>query len=89
MCRTIFAWAVQGGVGIFYSAHQAQRRRNKVATVPVCLQPILCLKIQKVALGVQMAEEELDERASFLDVCLLYTSPSPRDRQKSRMPSSA
>ena len=29
---------------------------------------------------------------SFLDrinICLLYTSPSPRDRQKSRMPSSA
>ena len=25
----------------------------------------------------------------LLDVCLLYTSPSPRDRQKSRMPSSA
>ena len=23
------------------------------------------------------------------DACLLYTSPSPRDRQKSRMPSSA
>ena len=23
------------------------------------------------------------------DTCLLYTSPSPRDRQKSRMPSSA
>ena len=22
-------------------------------------------------------------------ICLLYTSPSPRDRQKSRMPSSA
>ena len=25
----------------------------------------------------------------FPDSCLLYTSPSPRDRQKSRMPSSA
>ena len=25
----------------------------------------------------------------FLIICLLYTSPSPRDRQKSRMPSSA
>ena len=25
----------------------------------------------------------------LLDGCLLYTSPSPRDRQKSRMPSSA
>ena len=28
------------------------------------------------------------ERAS-ITTCLLYTSPSPRDRQKSRMPSSA
>ena len=25
----------------------------------------------------------------ILSLCLLYTSPSPRDRQKSRMPSSA
>ena len=28
-------------------------------------------------------------RNSMLSDCLLYTSPSPRDRQKSRMPSSA
>ena len=28
-------------------------------------------------------------KAPELDICLLYTSPSPRDRQKSRMPSSA
>ena len=27
--------------------------------------------------------------ALLSDACLLYTSPSPRDRQKSRMPSSA
>ena len=27
--------------------------------------------------------------ARFVESCLLYTSPSPRDRQKSRMPSSA
>ena len=26
---------------------------------------------------------------SMINICLLYTSPSPRDRQKSRMPSSA
>ena len=25
----------------------------------------------------------------LVELCLLYTSPSPRDRQKSRMPSSA
>ena len=29
------------------------------------------------------------QRARHLIPCLLYTSPSPRDRQKSRMPSSA
>ena len=34
------------------------------------------------------ADEAL-ERLSLTDACLLYTSPSPRDRQKSRMPSSA
>ena len=36
---------------------------------------------------------KLDRFAIFINgnvyVCLLYTSPSPRDRQKSRMPSSA
>ena len=30
-----------------------------------------------------------EEQTSKLFTCLLYTSPSPRDRQKSRMPSSA
>ena len=33
--------------------------------------------------------ETLDVFANPTQVCLLYTSPSPRDRQKSRMPSSA
>ena len=28
-------------------------------------------------------------KAQVVNRCLLYTSPSPRDRQKSRMPSSA
>ena len=27
--------------------------------------------------------------AALLEICLLYTSPSPRDRTRSRMPSSA
>ena len=31
----------------------------------------------------------LKSAAKILERCLLYTSPSPRDRQKSRMPSSA
>ena len=33
-------------------------------------------------------ERELIAQMPYED-CLLYTSPSPRDRQKSRMPSSA
>jgi len=28
-------------------------------------------------------------KSTLLNVCLLYTSPSPRDRTRSRMPSSA
>ena len=33
--------------------------------------------------------EQLDLPVGISYACLLYTSPSPRDRQKSRMPSSA
>ena len=34
--------------------------------------------------------DEIDpEKLVTRSICLLYTSPSPRDRQKSRMPSSA
>ena len=41
--------------------------------------------------GVIQAERKLTktQRDTLYDACLLYTSPSPRDRQKSRMPSSA
>ena len=46
--------------------------------------------------GVQEAPKRLQERpkgvsraSNSLPSCLLYTSPSPRDRQKARMPSSA
>ena len=35
-------------------------------------------------------ESLLSQYLSYINnICLLYTSPSPRDRQKSRMPSSA
>ena len=37
-------------------------------------------------LYIEIKEAERDEDYK---TCLLYTSPSPRDRQKSRMPSSA
>ena len=31
----------------------------------------------------------INNKGGILDICLLYTSPSPRDRTRSRMPSSA
>ena len=34
-------------------------------------------------------EGQLEMHNGYIKTCLLYTSPSPRDRQKSRMPSSA
>ena len=40
------------------------------------------MKEQAKAVGTEMIEDHISS-------CLLYTSPSPRDRQKSRMPSSA
>ena len=35
------------------------------------------------------AKQENSNKNPVMNSCLLYTSPSPRDRQKSRMPSSA
>ena len=37
---------------------------------------------------IETKNHQINDFESFL-TCLLYTSPSPRDRQKSRMPSSA
>ena len=36
-----------------------------------------------------ICEDGISQSAYQIKACLLYTSPSPRDRQKSRMPSSA
>ena len=37
----------------------------------------------------ELVRRDLERELVGRKVCLLYTSPSPRDRQKSRMPSSA
>ena len=47
---------------------------------------VLAQRGAKVAIG---GRRNTDEYPDLQDSCLLYTSPSPRDRQKSRMPSSA
>ena len=55
------------------------------------------LEMSKDQFGCRLLQKKLEEKNPFtfqaifeqIYVCLLYTSPSPRDRQKSRMPSSA
>ena len=39
--------------------------------------------------GDAVAEIETDKATMEVEACLLYTSPSPRDVEESRMPSSA
>ena len=50
-----------------------------------------CLTVQALAAQLNKVEEQFGFRLFRRSNkgCLLYTSPSPRDRQKSRMPSSA
>ena len=48
----------------------------------------------RALIGLLLSAQEIGvipqtHRTLFINSCLLYTSPSPRDRQKSRMPSSA
>ena len=40
-------------------------------------------------MAAKYGQRAVDDAAAASTACLLYTSPSPRDRQKSRMPSSA
>src|SRR5678809_926867 len=50
-----------------------------------CKNPLPDEQRRKIALFTNVEERAV---ISGVDACLLYTSPSPRDRQKSRMPSS-
>ena len=50
--------------------------------------PIMTLDMDKYMKDISIAYST-SEKLDSAFICLLYTSPSPRDRQKSRMPSSA
>ena len=47
------------------------------------------LRADQKSLGKDIANAEPKEKDALLKNCLLYTSPSPRDKRQSRMPSSA
>ena len=41
------------------------------------------------AAPIELTMQHMEQPPSRVEACLLYTSPSPRDRTRSRMPSSA
>ena len=56
----------------------------------LALKPLACLLLAGWATGLAATEAPVSlPSPAMVPACLLYTSPSPRDRQKSRMPSSA
>ena len=66
--------SVQRSAGLFTRKQEMEELRIRAA------------KLQKDCLA---AQEKTDQCKEQVDACLLYTSPSPRDVEESRMPSSA
>ena len=61
-------------------------------SVPAAVQFVFRLSRMRLAVPMIIASAALGilvNEVTYKNTCLLYTSPSPRDRQKSRMPSSA
>ena len=63
------------------ASHESDRQDNNIIIINTC------------GFIDNAKQESIDTILQYVDAkekgCLLYTSPSPRDRQKSRMPSSA
>ena len=71
------------------AAEVQERHDDSEAVRPHYLESLrLVERLHRRLLDVIKDEFERNGR-SDVNSCLLYTSPSPRDRQKSRMPSSA
>ena len=47
------------------------------------------LRVGGFPFDVRMEQPNKETMAAMLEACLLYTSPSPRDKRQTRMPSSA
>ena len=50
---------------------------------------VLNIVSREIALGEKLSNDVIKDLKELIETCLLYTSPSPRDRTRSRMPSSA
>ena len=71
------------------------RKKPETSLLIAGLDSHICDRCIKQAHGIveeesrEIETQDLESELELKKPCLLYTSPSPRDRQKSRMPSSA
>ena len=77
-----------------YSATSEERLNDRIEKLEKHTHRLSDIAEYLVSLKYAKARDHRDEVEDFKEIldkctCLLYTSPSPRDRQKSRMPSSA
>ena len=56
---------------------------------PASLKYKAYVALQKAIIELDFEPGQLLKKSELCKTCLLYTSPSPRDRTRSRMPSSA
>src|SRR5678810_1408604 len=77
------SWTLEHRVG---AVMDADKTEHVAEFVRVLERYCLAIGVRTFAALKDWQEERTDP---VLNACLLYTSPSPRDRQKSRMPSSA
>ena len=59
--------------------------KNKIDIYDINLEDITNSFLEEI----NKMDESINNLSEFIYICLLYTSPSPRDRTRSRMPSSA
>ena len=73
----------------FKTTQNREGKMKKLIKTSVSFFAVFALMITFSLQQVSAAEKIRWKVQSTFNTCLLYTSPSPRDRQKSRMPSSA
>ena len=69
------------------SEHRLGKAQARLNLVDGLLKAII--DIDKVIKIIRASDDAPVAKADLIKSCLLYTSPSPRDRTRSRMPSSA
>ena len=68
---------------------KANRIRNLFAVFAIVLTTFMITTVFSLGINYMENMKLMQVRTAGTTACLLYTSPSPRDRTRSRMPSSA